>query len=185
MSRGISLKKTFWIIGLVLLCSVSSFAQQGGDAEAPYSWALGLQTGPYLPNQIPNVTEIQPTTILRFSFPSNATKATEYMLSASNAEGVTIYNLSISSKTEMVIEGGLNSLLYIGLDATSFKTQYNGSFNTKGGVHLGIGLLMPMGGDTNFRMDMKFNFSNPGTALQLGFGFEIRYPQGDAAAEGN
>lgn len=171
----------FFTLLLLVLGSLVVQAQQASK-EGDHSWALGLQLGPYLPNQIPGVTEIQPTSLLRFSFPSGGGSSSEWMLSSSNANDVTIYNFSVSVKNETEI-AGLYPQVYIGLDATSFRINPVADFETRAGAHLGVGLISHLGGKLYFRSDMKMNFSNPGTALQLGFGFEVRYPPGDASKE--
>lgn len=174
--------KTLVVICILSLFSTVAFSQANDENASLYGWAWSWHTGPFLPNNIPGVTEIQPTTGLRLTFPTSAYSSTDYFFSSSNAEGVTYYNLAISKKAENDFDG-MTTLAYLGLDAFSYKVG-TGDFQTKGGGHFGIGLVSPLGGHTNFRMDMKFNFSDPGTALYLGFGLEMRYPpSGDDGEE--
>lgn len=171
------------VISLIVLLGFipNLYAQQGEENAVPYGWAWSWHMGPFLPNQIPNVTEIQPSVGLRFSFPKGPRTATEYFLLSSNAHNVSLYNFSISSKSEFEFDG-MFSQVYIGLDALSYKVG-SADFENQFGGHFGIGLITHLGGYSHFRMDMKFIASNPGTSLYLGFGLELRYPPSEDAEE--
>lgn len=170
------------LVLLLSLCFIPSllFAQQGEGNDSTYGWGWGWNMGPYLPNQIPNVTEIQPTVGLRLSFPSSAKSATEYALTSSNANNVSLLNFSISSKGEFEYNGVYNHV-YVGLDALSYRLG-NADFKTQAGLHFGVGFSSHLGGNSHFRMDMKLTATNPGTSLYVGIGFETRYPVSEAAA---
>ncbi|MFK8138080.1 MAG: hypothetical protein AB8E15_06960 [Bdellovibrionales bacterium] len=167
------------LLFLSLLLPTASFAQQD-DNEALYGWAYSLHTGPFLPNQIENVTEIQPTWGLRFTFPTGNNSASEYSFTNSNAEGVTYWMLSYSGKTEFDVND-LIAQIYLGIDAHTYKVD-EGSYRSIAGGHFGLAMISHLGGFTHFRADMKFNV-NPGTSLYLGFGLEMRYPPGDDSGE--
>lgn len=173
--------KLIIILATFFFLAQPALAQQDNEG-AGYGYAWSWHMGPFLPNQLPGVTEIQPSVGLRFTFPKSITSATEYFILSSNAHNVSIYNLGISSKSEFEFDG-MYSLVYVGLDALSFKIG-SADFKTQAGGHFGIGLATNLGGYSFFRMDMKFIASNPGTSLYLGFGIEMRYPSsGDDAEE--
>lgn len=159
---------------ILILFSVSAFSQEAEDSPYNYGFAWSIHTGPFLPNQINNVTEIQPSWGLRFTFPKNFGKAsTDWGVTNSHAKGVDYFNYYISAKTEVPFQD-LITVVYLGLDGHSYRTGLNNYTNDFGG-HFGMGLITHLGGNTYWRMDMKFNV-NPGTSLYLGFGFEFRSP---------
>jgi hypothetical protein len=159
----------------VFMFSLGAAAQQ--DQEDPneqkYGFEWGIHTGPLLPNQVEDVTEIMPTWGVRVGIPHR--KATvEVGANSSRAYGTTIYDGFVSYRGDIVVES-LTGIFYAGLDLYHL-TPPESSGRVEGGGHIGAGLMTIIGDVAWFRADMKFNI-NPGTALYIGFGVVFRLPE--------
>lgn len=155
----------------LLLVASPSFAQQPEqDKKIGFEW--GLHTGPLLPNQIEQVTEIMPMWGARVGFP-NRNAMVEIGATSARAYGTSLYNGHISYRGDITVES-LTGIFYAGLDLYHI-TPPEQSGRTEGGGHVGAGLMTLIGDVAWFRADMKFNI-NPGTALYIGFGITFRLP---------
>ncbi len=174
--------KRCFVLALSLLTSLSAFAQEppAGEEVKPSGSEFGVHTGPLLPNQIEGMTEIQPTWGLRYST-SFRTGFLEASFANSRANGVIYYNGFLSYRYDVVVEG-MVGMIYAGIDVHQWSYPPTDATKLVGGGHLGSGMLFPVGDAMWFRSEMKFNL-NPGTALYIGFGFVLRFPDGEGAGE--
>ncbi len=128
--------------------------------------------GTFLPDQIKDVTEIQPFWGGRFAWPTTGRASLELRATNSTAKGVQYNVASVSFRSELPSQL-MDLLVYGGLDGHYFSTPNRESFVFVGGVHVGAGLTTLVGDILYFRTDMRFAF-NPGASLYIGFGFVVR-----------
>ncbi|HEX4924684.1 MAG TPA: hypothetical protein VFV50_11380 [Bdellovibrionales bacterium] len=160
----------------LLLVASPAFAQQP-ELEKKIGFEWSVHTGPLLPNQIEQVTEIMPMWGARVGFP-NRNAFVEVGATSARAYGTSLYNGHISYRGDITVES-LTGIFYAGLDLYHI-TPPEQSARTEGGGHIGAGLMTLIGDVAWFRADMKFNI-NPGTALYIGFGINFRLPEGQDA----
>ncbi|MEQ1876261.1 MAG: hypothetical protein ABL958_06420 [Bdellovibrionia bacterium] len=172
-----------WAFIIMVFCaSTQGFAQTPVDPDKEkYGYEWGLHTGPLLPNQFENVTEIMPGWGARVGFPQRKAFV-EIGGFAARAYGVSIYNGSISYRGDVTVDT-LTGIFYAGLDVYHI-TPADQTGHMDGGGHIGAGLMTIIGDVAWFRADMKFNI-NPATALYIGFGLHFRLPESQDAATPN
>lgn len=163
-----------------LVASQNLWAQENNPDETPKPSGdeFGIHTGPLLPNQIEGMTEIQPMWGARYGT-SFRKGFLELSFANSRANGVIYYNGFVSYRYDVVVEG-IVGMFYAGLDVHQWSSPPSDATTIVGGGHIGSGMLFPLGDTMWFRTEMKFNL-NPGTALYIGFGFVLRFPDGNAA----
>ncbi len=169
---------------LLLTLSLSAQAQtpppEGGANAQPIGSEFGVHTGPMLPNQIEGMSEIQPLWGLRYGIPSGK-GFLEFNLMNSRAEGVVYYNAAGSYRFDVTLDE-VTGFVYGGLDVHQWSSPPDDTTRVVPGIHVGGGILMPLGDSLWFRSEMKFNMI-PGTALYIGFGLVLRFPDGAGGAE--
>jgi len=170
----------FVFASITLLLPSSVFAQETQDSLPPAT-EFGLHAGPLLPNQIEGMAEIQPTWGLRYGMPFSKGML-EFNVVNSRAYGVVYYDAYSSYRVDFTLEE-ITSFLYGGIDVHQWSSPPDDTTRVVPGIHVGGGFVMPMGDKTAlFRSEMKFNM-NPGTALYIGFGFVLRFPEGAGGAQ--
>jgi hypothetical protein len=174
------------IRNLVLLTAFLHFslasAQENQDQrQEPLGTELGIHTGPLLPNQIQGMSEIQPMWGLRYSVPSGKGML-EFNVANSRAEGVVYYDAYLSYRYDVHMEE-ITGFLIVGADIHQWSSPPDDTTRVVPGVHVGTGIMMPLGDSLWFRSEMKFNM-NPGTALYIGFGLVLKFPDEPGAAAG-
>jgi hypothetical protein len=164
------------LISLIAISFSSSFSSAQINPTDPENQKIGfewgLHTGPLLPNQFEDVTEIMPTWGARVGIPSRK-GVVEIGVNSSRAYGISIYDGSVSYRGDVVVDT-LTGIFYAGLDLYHISPP-DVSARVDGGGHIGAGLMTLIGDVAWFRADMKFNI-NPGTALYIGFGLHFRIP---------
>lgn len=165
---------------LLLLHTFISFStalaqdfQDSQRTKGPIGSELGIHTGPLLPNQIQGMSEIQPVWGLRYGFPSGNGKL-ELNIANSRAEGVVYYNAYLSYRYDVHLDE-ISGFLIGGADLHQWSSPPDDTTRVVPGFHVGTGILMPLGDALWFRSEMKFNM-NPGTALYIGFGLALTFP---------
>lgn len=172
-----------FVILTTLLHLSPVFAQEQEPKPEPLGSELGIHTGPLLPNQIQGMSEIQPVWGLRYGVPSGKGML-ELNVANSRAEGVVYYDAYLSYRYDVHLDE-ISGFLFGGADIHQWSSPPDDTTRVIPGVHLGTGIMMPLGDSLWFRSEMKFNM-NPGTALYIGFGLVLRFPDepGGGGAEG-
>lgn len=173
----------YFLMCIIVLTIFSAHAQTpegGGEGQEPTGSEFGIHTGPLLPNQIDGMSEIQPMWGLRYgtSFKKGMLEAS---LANSRAEGVIYYNGFLSYRYDVTLEE-VTGIIFAGLDLHQWSSPPDDSTRMVAGGHIGGGMMLPIGDAMWFRSEMKFNL-NPGTALYIGFGLVLRFPDGGGDAE--
>lgn len=164
------------ILGFCLSIQAQENPEQP-ENQTPIGSEISVHTGPLLPNQIEGMSEIQPMWGLRYGTPSGKGML-EFNIGNSRAEGVVYYNAYVSYRYDVTLEE-ITGFLYGGADVHQWSSPPNDTTRVVPGIHVGGGILMPLGDQLWFRSEMKFNMI-PGTALYIGFGLMLRFPDGGA-----
>lgn len=170
------LKVVKFILFVFILLPFYVFAQgveKEGKTSSPPGQEFSFHMGPYLPNQVDGVDEIQQTWGMRYGLKSAGPSAVEFGVTNSHAHGVDYFTTTLSLRGEMPLEDMYATFLF-GLTGHYYKPASNSAYLSSAGLHMGSGMMMHVAGEVWFRSDMIFNF-NPGVALYIGFGFLYRF----------
>lgn len=196
------LKKTtlMFLLGIfALLGSVKVYAQ-AQDAEKkegglPSRFAMerkeaGFFCGPFLPNQIPGISELMPLCGARVGLKVNENTWMEPSFLSGSGHAQQYRIASLGFRTDMAYDDIIASL-YAG-PSIHFATQplVDAAGNSIGdqtniyiGGHLGGSLWAKINDVFYFRSDMSFYLS-PGTSLYIGFGVVFRFDPGGSGESG-
>jgi len=190
------------LIKIVLLMVMISFGsivfaqtdpKQNNDGTVNARFAsmiheLSAVCGPFLPNQIPGITEymalcggrvgfkVGRNTMLESQVLAGAGKAQRYILGSLSFRGdVQLDDIIASYYGGADVHYATSPVFNAGTNTTESTSIYFGA-------HVGGALWWEMTDNLAFRGDLQF-FFNPGTALFLGFSLVLRFdPQGQEAA---
>ncbi len=138
-----------------------------------YDFSLGATTGPLLPDQIENVTEIQPSWNGLLTIQNlKGDGAYEFGILHTHEKGVTLINLHFSLRKDVPL-ADFTAFANIGADFNRYDVEGFERQDSFGG-HAGFGVFARVAGDMRFRSEMRF-LLNPGVALYIGFGFELLF----------
>jgi hypothetical protein len=155
------------VLTILLLVNLAFAQADGPSGGIPNEFSIF--TGRVLPNGVDGATEIFSISGLRYSraFSDKGHGFWEVGANFGNSAGVEWKAGSASLRMDVPIET-LVGFTYIGADFTQY-TGVGVAEQSKGGAHVGGGMMTNIGGATSLRFDMKLT-SKPGTFLFFGLG---------------
>lgn len=135
-------------------------------------WDVSAHVGPFLPFELPGVTEILPFWGVSLSHPTSVIRV-EYSFLSGRSKGVTYMNPSISIRADFTVAQFVEGFLKLGADFHYYQPVYAdgspASYRQNGGGHLGFGGFIPISKGLAFRTEAKLN-RGAGFSVYVGVG---------------
>lgn len=173
------IKLSFILILISIQLSVLNFAF-AQTSSSNLGTEFNVQTGPMLPDQIQNVTEIMPTWGVFYKIPM-AGAGLEFGLLESHANGVDFTTVPIRGRFDFPIDSGVSALIFAGPEINYYSEAGSSNRLAVVGFHAGGGVMYHILETLWLRVDMKYSV-NPGDSLYFGFGFSFRSAEAGSGA---